>query len=186
MFPDNVSVQENSEKISQSSCFVFDYIIKICRTNNPPSKNNYKQQYILLYYNNNGIRLVKKNSRRKNLYLISSQSSSNFSEIRRDILLFARKRTRKMRGRRGGRFASLSKIRGVVEPLRQPRPRLLCLRAESTKGYPYLIKLLLPIDCQTWGPGPLQPEDYRTSPRSHLGHIERLLSNLANLLQPAR
>lgn len=53
------------------------------------------------------------------------------------------------------KFSRWVNLSGALETM---RPRLLCLRvnAESTKGYPYLIKLLLRIDCQTWGPGPLQ------------------------------
>ena len=74
-----------------------------------------------------------------------------------------------------------------VRALETTWPRLLCLgvSAESTKGYPYLIKLLLRIDCQTWGPTAAAGEIIEV-PRSlsrsldpH-GRNECLLSNLAN------
>ena len=116
---------------------------------------------------------------------------------------FWRNRQKKGDGERGradgaamreDRFASLSKIlvwiRLVcmcVRALETTWPRLLCLgvSAESTKGYPYLIKLLLRIDCQTWGPTAAAGEIIEV-PRSlsrsldpH-GRNECLLSNLAN------
>lgn len=60
-----------------------------------------------------------------------------------------------------------SRLLNPAGALETTRPRLVCLRVsaserarargwarvESVKGYPYLIKLLLRIDCQTWALG---------------------------------